>query len=223
MTTPIDSLGTTTTTSGSSGTGATPATAEATQDRFLTLLVNQLKNQDPLNPMDNAQVTTQLAQISTVSGIDKLNGTMKDMSANLLDAQSVQAASMIGRHVAAAGDKVEFDGTTAQMGFTLDALTSKTVVQIKDAKGNVVDEQQLDNLPAGKNSVEWNGETTDGGTAPPGVYTFTVTALDGVGGKTTVDKTFGYARVDSVSLDGGVTVNTAGLGPIAFKDIAEVI
>src|SRR4030067_116548 len=80
----------------------TKATSDA-QDRFLTLLVAQLKNQDPLNPMDNAQITTQMAQISTVTGIDKLNETLQALSDSMAMGQSVSATSMIGHGVLVPG------------------------------------------------------------------------------------------------------------------------
>src|SRR6202040_3830260 len=86
------------------GTGATTAAAPATDgpsigDRFLTLLVTQLRNQDPLNPMDNAQMTSQLAQISTVTGINKLNDTLSSLSASLGSNQYLQAAGLVGHNV----------------------------------------------------------------------------------------------------------------------------
>ena len=86
---------------------ATANSAADTQDRFLKLLVTQMKNQDPLNPMDNAQVTTQMAQLSTVSGIDKLNATLQALSDSMSSNQSLQAASMIGHGVLVAGKGIE--------------------------------------------------------------------------------------------------------------------
>ena len=84
----------------SSTTAATSAISTsqvaATQDRFLKLLVTQLQNQDPLNPMDNAAVTSQMAQLSTVNGIDQLNSTVQALSASMATSQSLQATSMIG-------------------------------------------------------------------------------------------------------------------------------
>ena len=80
---------------------AKKSTAEEAQDRFLTLLVTQMKNQDPLNPLDNAQVTSQLAQLSTVTGIDKLNGTLESMMGSYQSNQALQAANMIGHGVLA--------------------------------------------------------------------------------------------------------------------------
>src|SRR3954453_5197710 len=85
----------------------TPSTAKSAaddvQDRFLKLLVTQMKNQDPLNPMDNAQVTTQLAQLSTVNGIKSLNTPMQSLASSLISAQGMQSAALIGRSVIAEG------------------------------------------------------------------------------------------------------------------------
>src|SRR3990167_8083696 len=86
------------------GAAATASTAADTQDRFLKLLVTQMKNQDPLNPMDNAQVTSQMAQLSTVTGIDKLNVTLQALSDSMASSQSLQAASMIGYGVLVPGN-----------------------------------------------------------------------------------------------------------------------
>ena len=80
----------------SSGASKTVTGAEA-QDRFLKLLVTQMRNQDPLNPLDNAQVTTQLAQISTVTGVEKLNATLQGLSSALMASQSLQSAALIGQ------------------------------------------------------------------------------------------------------------------------------
>src|SRR5664279_3696201 len=88
----FDTINTANSSSKSSATSA--STAEDIQSRFLTLLVTQLKNQDPLNPMDNSQVTTQLAQISTVSGIDNLNTTMSSLATSLGASQYLQAGSL---------------------------------------------------------------------------------------------------------------------------------
>src|SRR4249920_884865 len=74
------------------------------QDQFLKLLITQMQNQDPLNPMDNAQVTSQLAQISTVTGIDKLNTTIGDMNTAMVASQSLQASALVGKGIVAPGN-----------------------------------------------------------------------------------------------------------------------
>ena len=89
-------------TSKSSSTDST----DSAQDRFLKLLTAQLKNQDPLNPLDNAQMTSQLAQISTVDGITKLNATMQAMLNNSSDSQTLQAAALVGHAVLVPGSSL---------------------------------------------------------------------------------------------------------------------
>lgn len=220
-----------TSTSSAAATAAAAGTStnktESPQDRFLTLLVNQMKNQDPLNPLENAEVTSQLAQISTVSGIDKLNETMGNMSKSLVGAQSMQASSMLGRHVIAPGNKVEFDGGEVPLGFQLDQSTPVLRVDVKDDKGVVIysEEYSKQATPAGRHEFPWSGQVDSpaGGVAKKGLYTFEVHAVDANGISRKVGSTFGYAKVESVSLAGGVTVNTGALGSVAFTDVERVI
>ena len=125
--TPLDtsSLGTTvgSTTGTSAKNNMDPA---ASQDRFLKLLVAQLNNQDPLNPMDNAQMTTQMAQINTVSGIQELNATLKGMAAQFGSMQTLQGTSLIGREALVESNKLGFDGTIGKGAMRLDASTRST-------------------------------------------------------------------------------------------------
>src|SRR5512147_2674404 len=87
--------------------GSNKTTAQESSDRFLKLLVTQMQNQDPLSPMDNAQVTSQMAQINTVSGIEKLNETISGMLGQFTQMQSLQSASLVGRNVLVQGDTLE--------------------------------------------------------------------------------------------------------------------
>src|SRR6478672_4462777 len=101
-----------------SSSAAQPA-ADDPQDRFLKLLVTQMKNQDPLNPLDNAQVTSQLAQISTVNGIEKLNTTLQTMASSFAAGQSLQAAGMIGKDVLIPASTLRLAGGSALFGIDL--------------------------------------------------------------------------------------------------------
>ncbi|HEX6723474.1 MAG TPA: flagellar hook capping FlgD N-terminal domain-containing protein, partial [Burkholderiaceae bacterium] len=97
--------------SSSSGTGSAASTSNAAANansevRFLKLLVAQLQNQDPLNPMDNAQVTSQMAQIQTVSGIEKLNSTVLGLNAQFAQLQTLGGAALVGRHVLIEGNRM---------------------------------------------------------------------------------------------------------------------
>jgi flagellar basal-body rod modification protein FlgD len=102
----------------------------ASQDRFLKLLVAQLVNQDPMNPMDNAQMTSQIAQINTVTGIQQLNNTMMTMAGQFASMQVLQGTSLVGREVLVEGDKLAVDeGTTIAKG-NFDLLDSATNVKV---------------------------------------------------------------------------------------------
>jgi flagellar basal-body rod modification protein FlgD len=96
-------------------TGASDATSA---DRFLKLLVAQMQNQDPLNPLDNAQVTSQMAQINTVSGIEKLNTTVQGLQSSFMQMQALQGASLVGHDVIVAGNKLDFSNGTGGTGAT---------------------------------------------------------------------------------------------------------
>ena len=115
--------------------------AEDMETRFLTLLMTQLKNQDPLNPTDANQMTAQLSQISTVSGIEKLNASMDKLLASYSSTQNMQAAAMIGKTVLTAGNALELGAEGAIGGISLDAAAERVTVTIKDASGKVVQTQ----------------------------------------------------------------------------------
>ncbi len=203
--------------------GANPTTASALSsaqeqsDRFLKLLVTQMKNQDPLNPMDNAQITTQMAQISTVSGIDKLSATMATVNASLLQMQSLEGAVLIGKDVLLQGDKLSLasDGSTSA-GFDLDASAKSVVATIKDAAGNVVDSLDLGALPAGRHAFEWVA-------ADPlaSGLRFEVTATNGAD---TVGLTRLVAdRVEAVYFEHGMlSLQTAHNGKVKYSEIKGV-
>jgi flagellar basal-body rod modification protein FlgD len=191
------------------------------QDRFLKLLVTQMKNQDPLNPLDNAQVTSQLAQISTVGGIDKLNGTLQSLSSSMLASQSMQSASIIGRQVYAAGSYLTLaDGKSGgAVNLTQDA--DKVFVQITDGAGALVRTLQLGAAKAGMSSFQWDGKTDAGGTAPPGTYVFKATAAKGntaIGAETLM-----MGKVGGISLGNGMRLNLEGGGDIGMADVKRIL
>lgn len=112
--------------------GATDKNVADTQDRFLKLLITQMKSQDPMNPMDNAAVTSQIAQISTVSGIDKLNATMESLSSSLLSNQLSQGAALMGKSVVTPGNMVEFKSGQGFGGVQLAGPADTVSVTIAD-------------------------------------------------------------------------------------------
>ena len=115
----------------------TTTKAEDQQTKFLTLLTTQLKNQDPLNPMDNAQMTSQLAQISTVDGIERLNTTLASMMSSTSETQALQAAALVGHGALVSGKNLPLTESGAIGGFDLGAGADVVKIEIKDANGNV--------------------------------------------------------------------------------------
>lgn len=213
--------GVTGTTGAAAASAAASNSSQSTQDRFLKLLVTQMQNQDPLNPMDNAQITSQMAQLSTVSGIETLNTTLQAMSTSFTASQSLQAAGMIGRSVLASGSALPLKDGVAIGGYALSQPVDKAVVTIKDAAGNVLHSVDMGAQQAGNIMFQWDGATDSGGTAANGTYTFEVSAAQG-GQKVTADK-LSLGTVSSVSLGAtGITLNTDVLGSVDVSKVKQI-
>jgi len=200
-------------------TGASDATSA---DRFLKLLVAQMQNQDPLNPMDNAQVTSQMAQINTVSGIDKLNTTVQGLQSQFVQMQALQGATLVGHDVVVAGNKLDFgDGAggtaaTGMGGFELTSPADVVKVEITNAAGRVLDTVQLGAATAGRHSFEWDSSKFGTDTN----LSFKVTATSGA----TVLSSTALMRdkVLAVSTAGDkLTLDLARNGATAYADIKE--
>jgi flagellar basal-body rod modification protein FlgD len=199
------------------------STAAAAQDRFMTLLVTQMKNQDPLNPLDNAQVTSQLAQLSTVTGIDKLNTTLEGLMGSYQSSQSLQAASMIGHGVLTAGSNLTLVGGQSILGVDLTEPADAVQVNIKDASGKTVRTMDLGSKDAGTLPLAWNGLTDSGTTAADGQYTFDVSATRN-GQKISGVAPLAFGDVASVSTGAqGVKLNVPGIGAVSLNDIRQIL
>ena len=144
-------------------------------DRFLTLLVAQMQNQDPLSPMDNAQVTSQMAQIQTVTGVEKLNGSIASLSSQFVQMQALQGATLIGKDVIVPGNKLDIAEGTAQGGFELSSAADAVKVEILSPAGQVVDTVNLGAKSSGMHSFEWDAGEADNTSG----LTFRVTATGG--------------------------------------------
>jgi flagellar basal-body rod modification protein FlgD len=208
----------------SAGNGSNKVTtAKDLNDRFLKLLVAQMNNQDPLNPLDNAQVTSQMAQINTVTGINGLNDTVTQLIGQFTRLESMQAAQLTGRSVLVAGKTMTLgESGNAVAGLELDLPADKVTVEIKDANGQVVREMQLGKKDMGVTRFEWDGKTAAGERAPAGDYTFSVSATNGT---TAVTGTMLSSRlVEGVRQEGGaVQLVLAGGGAVAYTDVKQIL
>lgn len=212
--------------------GASDLTS-ATQSQFLTLLVTQLQNQDPLNPMDNAQVTSQIAQLSTVSGINQLNNTLLGLSGQMDMSQSMQAASLIGKDVLVPGEKVSLgsnvvDGVTTKVAtpFGIDLISdaSKVVVTILDASGKAIRQMDIDEpQSAGVYSLQWDGMDDAGLPAGDGAYTVQVAAMDAEGSPV-ASEALTSGKVSSVAYAStGLQLELGLAGTYSLFDIRKIM
>lgn len=198
------------------------APEEDMQARFLTLLTTQLKNQDPMNPMENAEVTSQLAQMSTVNGIEHLNKMFESFVDNQAESDSMQAAALVGRGVLVEGKKLSLTESGAIGGFELDAPADKVVLSVKDASGLEVKQIQLDNVEAGSQNFIWDGTANDGAQAAQGVYTIEMSAT--MEGEKVTGRTLEFGPVTSVIRGAaGTDFQVGELGIFKYNDIKQIL
>lgn len=202
-----------------------------TQDRFLTLLVTQLQNQDPLNPMDNAQVTTQIAQLSTVNGVQELNNTLLAVAGQIDVSQSMQAAALIGKEVLVPGTKVllgshpEDASVKTATAFGVDIVTpaAKTLVTITDNGGRAVRQIELEPLAVGVHEIEWDGYDDSGNALADGAYSVRVEAFDG-DGKLVYSEALTSGKVASVAYSAkGLQLDLGLAGNHSLLDIRKIM
>lgn len=215
--TSVNPLATPTTTSGTSNNAANTDPAAA-QDRFLKLLVAQLGNQDPMNPMDNAQMTSQMAQINTVTGIQQLNQTMKDMAAQFSSLQVLQGVSMVGHDVLTSGNTITLNGQTGKGAMDLAGPADAVKVDILSAGGQVVDSLNLGPQNAGRVMFDWTAANT---TATDNL-TFRITATHG---STQVAATpLARDTVTSVgTVNGAMTLELQGNRTAAYSAVQAIL
>ena len=198
------------------------SSASEAQDRFLKLLTTQLRNQDPLNPLDNAQMTSQMAQISTVSGIEKLNATLQTLMSDSQDAQSAQAASLVGHSVMVPGSALLLSNSAAVGGIELASAADDVKVTIKDSNGIAVRTVSLGKLEAGIQNFVWDGKTDSGAQAADGNYTVSVAAK--LKDTTVTASTLSLGLVRSIIRgSNGLLVDVGSLGSVVLDDVKQIL
>jgi flagellar basal-body rod modification protein FlgD len=207
---------------------------EAETDKFMTLLVTQLKNQDPMNPLDNAQLTSQFAQLSTVTGINKLNTTLDTLKASYQSSESLQATNMIGHGVLVEGNFVNLSGGKAIMGIELPNPADSVQVIVTDPRtGKDVETINMGAQAAGTVPIAWDGvpdpskidpATGKAVTLKDGKYNFRIVA-ERSGQKVTDGITLSFDSVMSVTTSGkdGVKLNLPTKGAVTMADIKQVL
>jgi flagellar basal-body rod modification protein FlgD len=219
----MTTINTQNTLSGTTASTTTGSMQQLGQDQFLELMIAQLKNQDPMQPMQNGEFLTQMAQFSTVSGIQSLEDTVSGLATSLQSNQALLASSLVGRSVLSSGNTTMIATGGSVMGaVNLPSSTPGVMLTITDASGALVQRASLGAQDAGMVRFVWDGTTADGSAAPAGTYTITAQAFDGkavVAVPTLIEK-----RVDSVSLGGsnGLVLNLADGTTAGLADVLQI-
>ncbi|HWS62508.1 MAG TPA: flagellar hook capping FlgD N-terminal domain-containing protein [Steroidobacteraceae bacterium] len=216
-----------TTASSSSGTSGTGAAAGATLGgtNFLTLMLAQLKNQDPTSPVDSNQFLNQLASLSTVQGITQLNTSFGSLSSSLVSSQALQASSLLG-HQALVSSKTANLTANGSVSGAVDVpqTTSQAVVNISDSSGSLVRQINLGAQSTGLANFSWDGKLQDGSQAAAGQYTLSAQFAGATSGATAAS-TYVNGVVQSVTMGAGqtgLTLNVSGLGSVPFSGVKQI-
>jgi len=184
-------------------------TTAITHDEFLTLLIAELENQDPLAPMSSQDMASQLAQFGSLErlySIDRQIG--ESLNVDLVMSQAINntmAASLIGRELVAVGDSTVLKGGQANLNFVLEDPAAEVTITILDEAGQVVRAIRREDLLDGEQVIVWNGTDSSGRSLPDGVYSFTITASDADGNAVNAITTVSGV-ITGVSYETGVAI-----------------
>ena len=197
---------------------------ELGQDDFLKLMITQFQNQDPFKPMENGEFLGQLAQFSTVNGIESLNSGFSSLAGSLQDEQALQAANLVGRSVMAVTD-IGFlcDTGLVNGAVEIDGAVSNVQVEIKNASGEVVQRLNLGEQAGGLARFTWDGMNAEGERAPSDHYQVTARVVRGNNVESA--PTLIQADVESVTLGrygSGMTLNLFGGDALSLGQVYQI-
>lgn len=203
------------------------------QTAFLELMITQMKNQDPLNPQSNSEFVAQLAQFSSVEGLEKLNTNFSNFSGSFMSNQALQASSLVGRSVSVESETSELQANGIVAGsFNLGSSTKDLKINIYNDAGALAATVPVGNVTAGDNNFRWDGhnmefngqllEWSSSTQAPAGKYKFEVLATQD--GKTQALTTNLSQNVNSVTIgsDGKLVLNLAGAGSVDMSKVKQI-
>ncbi|RCS58199.1 flagellar hook assembly protein FlgD [Parvibium lacunae] len=198
-------------------------TSEALQDRFLSLLTTQMKNQDPLNPLENSELTSQLAQINTVTGINQVNSAIESLASGLNGLQTLQSALLMGKGVLVPGNTAQLTNGQTTTGYELKQPVDNLKMTVKDARGNVVFEKDLGAQQSGVNAYTWDGYDNNGQKLTDGKYSVTWSASQGGNNIEVTGLTYG--QVMGVNQSGNSTSLTVSgqASPYTLSQIRRIL
>ena len=205
------------------GLGVQPNTRSTSlgQADFLRLMTEQLKNQDPLKPLDNAQFLGQLAQFSTVQGIDSMQGAMNSMASVMENDQALRAATLVGHDALVNADSLTLAAGSGVHGEIAATSAGPMKIEIVDASGAVVRHIDMDAATSGDVPFAWDGRDDSGAVAPTGTYS--VRATSGTGQDALALDVSVAAHIDSVSIEStGLVLNLSGVGSVPLSSVRRI-
>ncbi|RKZ79245.1 MAG: hypothetical protein DRQ35_04565 [Gammaproteobacteria bacterium] len=201
-----------------------PEVEESKSDQFMRLMLAQLENQDPLEPQDDGEFLSQLAQMEAAAGISELQDSFENFSASMQSNSALQASSLVGRSVLAPGGYAQLEtGQLVQGEINLISSTTNLSIEITDAAGQLVRKVPMGTQASGSVPFSWDGTDEVGNYMPPGAYKVRATAA--IGTETVEQEVLTAAKVDSVIIGQNgqsVKLNLAGLGSIDLSEVKEI-
>ncbi|MEY2341126.1 flagellar hook assembly protein FlgD [Acidithiobacillus sp. IBUN Pt1247-S3] len=207
----------------SSGSASSGASGLASESTFYNLLVTELTNQDPLNPLSNQNLSAQLAQFSVANGVQAIQGSLSSLMGQINQNQGLQAATLIGKTVSTSGNGLQLSGGAAAGGYDLSGDASNVDVLVQNSAGQTLAVLPQGAQSAGMQSFTWNGEDNSGAALPAGNYQFTVQAANGSQGVSATPYSMGV--VSGVTLgSSGPTLQLSGQqGSVPFSSVQNII
>ena len=192
------------------------------KDDFMRLLITQLEHQDPLNPLDNAEFIAQLAQFSTLEGINNMESSLEMVNDQMQSINNFNASGLIGKEVKAYGNTISYNGSgTLDLDYELSEAASDVKITIYGEDGRAVRTLEFTNQPAGENIVAWDGKDYDGNQLPAGDYRFSISAKNEDGSSIDTEEML-IGTVDGVTFKDGVAYLMIGETSIPIKDVIEI-
>lgn len=192
------------------------------QADFLKLMTTQLQHQDPTKPMDNSQMVAQMAQLSTVQGIDDLNKTVAGFQQSMAGDQILKGAALVGHEVLVPSSKVSLESDGGASGTVAAPSSGYLTIDITDANGVKVTQLNVPADAAGEVRFDWDGTDADGKRMPPGSYNIVATHIAGDGTQSKLS-TYVQAAVESVTVGSdGLYLNLKGLGAAPLDYVLRV-
>ncbi|MHB8346860.1 MAG: flagellar hook assembly protein FlgD [Acidiferrobacterales bacterium] len=219
----LANLGLTQPQAASGSTASTAISGALGEQQFLQLMVAQLQNQDPTQPMQSGSFLGQLAQFGTVSGIQGLQSSFSQFASSMQSNQALMASSLVGHTVLAPGSSGSLSaGGSISGAINLSSAASDVAVGVYDNSGQLVSSMDLGPQAAGQVPFTWNGQNSNGVAMPAGTYQIRANVINGA--TTVAANTLIAANVDSVSLGGsqGIMLNLAGMGPVALSSVTQI-